>query len=288
MHGALWAAAWAAGGAPGAAEAAVALGWQDLPTLGALVASLLTVALIIIWQFARDRGKDTQRRHRDAGLLGVELTLVAEEIRVTDWLRPTTGARYERRRVPRGVYDGLAGSGRLADFDLPTQELLYRFYWHGSLGDHASMRRTIREAIDGVERIREESAPGSRAALGRLERFVIRRGRRRGRRARGGGPTAMPAPADGRDAGTTPSAPPARKGARRGADSLPAGGVGGEGGAKDGAPFGQAAGAEPGRGGAAGGRAGAPFGQEDQTTAMPGRDGPSEVGGATGQPPLSI
>lgn len=107
--------------------------------------------------------------------------MVAEEIRVTDWLRSTTSARYEHRRVPRGVYDGMAESGRLADFDPPTQELLYRFYWHGFLGDHSSMRRTIGEAIDGVERIREENAPGTRAALGRLARFVIRGGRRAGR-----------------------------------------------------------------------------------------------------------
>ena len=98
-------------------------------------------------------------------------------IKAADWLRSTTAARYERWLVPRGVYDGLGGSGRLADFDLPTQEFLYRFYWHGSLGDHASMRLTAREAIDRVGRIREESAPGARPALGRLARFAARRGR---------------------------------------------------------------------------------------------------------------
>ena len=39
------------------------------------------------------------------------------------------------------------------------------------------MRLTVREAIDRVERIREESAPGARPALGRLARFAARRGR---------------------------------------------------------------------------------------------------------------
>ena len=156
MHGALW----AAGGAPGAAEAAATLGWQSIPTIESLAASVFTVALVIAWHTTRDRRRCIQRRHRDAGLLGLELALVAEEIRVTDWLRSTTSARYEHRRVPRGVYDGMAESGRLADFDPPTQELLYRFYWHGFLGDHSSMRRTIGEAIDGVERIREGNAPG--------------------------------------------------------------------------------------------------------------------------------
>lgn len=234
--GAAWAVARAADGASGAAESAGLLGGQVFPTIGALAASLFTVVLIIIWQSARDRRRDIQRRHRDAGLLGVELTLIAEVIKDADWLRSTTGARYEHRRVPRGVYDGLAASGRLADFDPPTQELLYRFYWHGSLGDHASMRRTIGEAIDGVERIKEESAPGARPALGRFERFVAGGGRRRGRGAAGGGPTAPPQEG-GRGAGPT-APPPVRKGPARGTRGPPAGGSGEPDGGRDGAPFG--------------------------------------------------
>lgn len=174
MLGAPWAAT--AGAAAAAAGAADPLAGQILG-FGPLVASLAAVALMIGWQITRGRWREIRRRHRDAGLLGVELTLAAEVIKATDWLRSTTAAQYERRLVPRGVYDGLAGSGRLADFDLPTQEFLYRFYWHGSLGDHASMRRTVREAIDRVERIREESAPGAKPALGRFARFAARRGR---------------------------------------------------------------------------------------------------------------
>ena len=174
MLGAPWAAT--AGAAAAAAGAADPLAGQILG-LGPLAASLAAVALMIGWQITRGRWREIRRRHRDAGLLGVELTLVAEVIKATDWLRSTTAAQYEHRLVPRGVYDGLAGSGRLADFDLPTQEFLYRFYWHGSLGDHASMRRTVREAIDRVERIREESASGVRPALGRFARFAAGRGR---------------------------------------------------------------------------------------------------------------
>lgn len=217
-------------GAPGAAAARAVAAWAgaadplagQILGFGPLAASLAAVALMIGWQITRGRWRDIRRKHRDAGLLGVELALVAEVIKATDWLRSTTAAQYEHRLVPRGVYDGLAGSGRLADFDLPTQEFLYRFYWHGSIGDHASMRLTAREAIDRVERIREESAPGARPALGRLARFVARWGRR------------------GRGAG----APARWRGPGRGAPGPPAGGGGGggrnEGGR--GAPFGQAEG----------------------------------------------
>lgn len=169
------AASWAAAAGAGAANP---LAGQMLG-FGPLAASLAAVALMIGWQIMRGRWREIRRRHRYAGLLGVELALVAEEIRATDWLRSTTAARYERRLVPRGVYDGLAGSGRLADFDLPTQEFLCRFYWHGSLGDHASMRRMVREAIDRVERIREKSARGqARAGAARAVRGEAGAGRR--------------------------------------------------------------------------------------------------------------
>ena len=166
----------------------------------------------------------------------MEPALVAAVIKDADWLRSTTAARYGRRQVPSGAYDGLAGSGRLADFDPPTQEILYRFYWRGSLGDHASMRRTIGEAIDEVERIREESAPGAKPALGRLARLVAGGDRRRrGRGAAGGGPPTAPQEG-GRGAG--PTAQPVRKGPARGTRGPPAAGAVGPDGDRVGAPFG--------------------------------------------------
>ena len=92
-------------GAPGAAAArAVAAGAGAANPLagqmlgfGPLAASMAAVALMIGWQIMRGRWRDIRRRHRDAGLLGVELTLVAEMIRAR------TGCD---RRPPRGTSAG--------------------------------------------------------------------------------------------------------------------------------------------------------------------------------------
>ena len=106
--------------------------------------------------------------------------MIAEAIRDADWQRQATSASYEYRAVPRDVYVGLAGSARLADFDPPTRELLYRFYWRAALGDHAYMNRALKEVIEAVARFTAENAPGARAATGRLRRRLARRRNRGG------------------------------------------------------------------------------------------------------------
>ena len=108
---------------------------------------------------------------------------------------------YERRAVPRGAYDGLAGSGMLSWFDLQTQELLYRFYWLASLGDHAGMNAAIEQVARAVGRVELENAPGLRAALGRTFRRQEAGGMPQGAGGSGGRRTAgsVGAPIRGRE-----------------------------------------------------------------------------------------
>ena len=75
-----------------------------------------------------------------------------------------------RRAVPRGAYDGLAGSGMLRGFDLRMQELLCRLYWLASPGYHAGVNAAIGQMALAPGRVGLENAPGLRAALGRAFR----------------------------------------------------------------------------------------------------------------------
>ena len=135
-----------------------------------IVAGLFAVVAATIMQIARDGSKERLGRRRAAGTLKIELAMIAEAIRPVDWIRAGQRGPYERRAVPRGAYDGLAGSGMLSWFDLQTQELLYRFYWLASLGDHAGMNAAIEQVARAVGRVELENAPGLRAALGRTFR----------------------------------------------------------------------------------------------------------------------
>lgn len=147
--------------------------------LGALQAvgagSLIAAASMIAWRILAQRADRIRGKHAAGDLPGTELTVIAEAIRDADWQRQATSASYEHRAVPRDVYVGLAGSARLADFDPPTRDLLYRFYWRAALGDHAYMNRYLKEVIEGVARFTAENAPGARAAAGRLGRRLARR-----------------------------------------------------------------------------------------------------------------
>lgn len=100
------------------------------------------------------------RMHRGAVALGIELSLIAEALCNTGLNRAAIGARYEHRAMPRSVYDALGHSGVLGELDSKTQELLYRFYWKASLGDHEAMDNAIVEVVSAVGRVKHASAPG--------------------------------------------------------------------------------------------------------------------------------
>ena len=138
--------------------------------LTAIVAGLFAVVAATIIQMAMDEGRERRGKRRAAGTLKIELAMIAEAIRPVDWIRAGQRGPYERRAVPRGAYDGLAGSGMLSGFDTRTQELLYRFYWLASLGDHAGMNAAIGQVAHAVGRVELENAPRLRAALGRTFR----------------------------------------------------------------------------------------------------------------------
>ena len=141
-----------------------------VPLLTAIAAGLFAVATATIIQIAMDEGRERRGRRRAAGTLKFELAMIGESIRPVDWIRSGLRGPYERRAVPRGAYDGLVGSGMLSEFDTRTQELLYRFYWLASLGDHAGMNAAIEQVARAVGRVELENAPGLRAALGRAFR----------------------------------------------------------------------------------------------------------------------
>ena len=136
----------------------------------AVTAGLFAVVAASIVQIAMDRSKEVSARRRAAATLKIELAMIAESIRHVDWNRAGLRGPYERRAVPRGSYDGMVGSGMLGGFDARTQELLYRFYWRASLGDHAGMNAAIGQVVLAVERVERENEPGLRAALGRAFR----------------------------------------------------------------------------------------------------------------------
>lgn len=156
--------------APVALAAAAAAYDMVVSLLIAIAAGLFAVFAAAIIQIARDEGRERRGRRRAAGTLKIELAMIAESIRPVDWIRAGLRGPYERRAVPRGAYDGLAGSGMLGGFDTRTQELLYRFYWLASLGDHAGMNAAIGQVVLAVGRVELENAPGLRAALGRAFR----------------------------------------------------------------------------------------------------------------------
>ena len=133
----------------------------------AAVGGLVAVSGAIGAQIVRDRTREREQVRRAAATLGIELTAIARSIRRTDWIRPGTSGLYERRAVPRSAYDGIANSGVLSKFDLQAQELLYRFYWCASIGDHDGMNAMIGQVAVAVRRVRLENAPGLRTGIGR-------------------------------------------------------------------------------------------------------------------------
>ena len=133
---------------------------------------VVAVVGAIAWQIVRDRRKEIGRRYKEADLLGIELSQIAEAIRGSDLLRSSIGRGYERRKIPSGVYSGLVSSGHLSDFDRRAQELLYRFYLYGDRNDRERMIDIMGEVIDEVEQFKTDNAPGVMAGMGRLARFM--------------------------------------------------------------------------------------------------------------------
>ena len=130
--------------------------------MGGLVGFLVVVGA----QWLRDRKNKRELLHNAASMIGIELAMIADAIRHEDWIRPRTSGLYEGRAVPRGAYDRISSSGALGRLDLRTQELLYRFYWRASIGDHDAMNAMIYQVAAAVGQAARKNAPGLRAALG--------------------------------------------------------------------------------------------------------------------------
>ena len=146
--------------------------WADvahaaLPAAGGVAG----VLVLIIWQNARGWRDRVSRMHRSAVALGIEVSLIAEAPCDTGWHRVAIGSLYEHRTMPRSVYDALGNSGVPGELDPGTQELLYRFYWKASLGDHEAMDNAIEEVVPAVEQAKRASAPGP----GPWARRILRR-----------------------------------------------------------------------------------------------------------------
>jgi len=157
--------------------------WADvvhaiLPAAGGVAG----VLVLIIWQYARGWKDRVSRMHRSAVALGIEVSLIAEALCDTGWHRVAIGARYEHRTMPRSVYDALGNSGVLGELDPRTQELLYRFYWKASLGDHEAMDNAIEEVVSAIEQAKRASAPGP----GPWTRRILRRSPKSGPGGTGG------------------------------------------------------------------------------------------------------
>ena len=187
-------AATSTGGSAYAQEVAAEIGKAVSPAAEAVVGGIVAVVGAIAWQVVRDRRREIGRRYKEADLLGIELSQIAEAIRGSDLLRSSIGRGYEHRKIPHGVYSGLVSSGHLADFDRRAQELLYRFYLYGDRDDRERMIDMMGEVIDEVEQFKTYNAPGVRAGTGRLMRFIGIRKRRHasrqgGRRQNNGGDT---------------------------------------------------------------------------------------------------
>lgn len=165
---------------------ATEIGRVVYPAAEAVVGGVVAVAGAVAWQIVRDRRREIGRRYKEADLLGIELSQIAEAIRGYDLLRSSIGRGYEHRKIPRGVYSGLVSSGHLADFDRRAQELLYRFYLYGDRNDRERMIDMMGEVIDEVEQFKTDNAPGVRAGIGRLTRFVGIRKRQHASRQGGG------------------------------------------------------------------------------------------------------
>ena len=123
--------------------------------MGGLVGFLVVVGA----QWLRDRKNKRELLHNAASMIGIELAMIADAIRHEDWNRPRTSGLYEGRSVPRGAHDGIARSGVLSRLDLQTQELLYRFYWRASIGDHDAMNAMIDQVAAAVGQAARKNAP---------------------------------------------------------------------------------------------------------------------------------
>ena len=121
---------------------------------------MLSVLTLFSLQIAKEWSYRASKVYRSAVALGVEISLISEVLYDTGWPRAAVGALYERRPVPRSVYDGQGCSGILTEFDPKTQEPLYGFYWKASLGKHEDLDSMIEDVALAIDQIRRAYAPG--------------------------------------------------------------------------------------------------------------------------------
>lgn len=183
----LAAAAWSANKA--AVRSGAAGAWADAAHASLPAASgVVGVLVLIVWQNARDWRDRVSRMHRSTVALGIEISLIAEALCDTGWHRGAIGARYERRAMPRSVYDALGNSGVLGELDPGTQDLPCLFCWKAPLGDHEAMDNAIEEAVSAAERAKRASAPGSGPWARRILRLSPKSGPARTGGDAAGGP----------------------------------------------------------------------------------------------------
>ena len=131
-----------------------------LATTLSITVGMLSVLTLFSLQIAKEWGSRASKVYRSAVALGVEIPLISEVLYDAGWPRAVVGALYERRPVPRSVYDGQGCSGILTEFDPKTQEQLYGFYWKASLGKHEDLDSMIEDAALAIDQIRRACAPG--------------------------------------------------------------------------------------------------------------------------------
>ena len=125
-----------------------------------IVVGISSVHLLISIQAVKEWGNRMSKIYRSSIALEIEISLIAEALYNTGWQKASVGALYERRPMPRSVYDGLGCSGILSELDTKTQELLYRFYWMVSLERHDDINSMIEEVAATVAQVKRSYAPG--------------------------------------------------------------------------------------------------------------------------------
>lgn len=125
-----------------------------------IAVGLASVLVLISTQSIKEWGNRMSKIYRSSVALEIEISMIAEALYSTGWQKASVGALYERRPMPRSVYDGLGCSGILGELDTKTQEMLYRFYWMVSLGRYDDVNSMIEETASAVAAVKRAYAPG--------------------------------------------------------------------------------------------------------------------------------
>ena len=124
-----------------------------------IIVGVASVLMLISIQIAKEWANKMSKIYRSSVALEIEISMIAESLYNTGWQKASVSALYERRPMPRSVYDGLGSSGILSELDSKTQELLYRFYWMVSLGKYDDVNSMIEEATSAVAQVKRSHAP---------------------------------------------------------------------------------------------------------------------------------